>query len=164
MGTALKIRQIETRDLDTVSAICMASFTASVADTLAGEGVATFSTIASAEALRARMKADNLMLVAECDGGVRGVVELREGRHIAMLFVEPDYQRQGIGGKLLAAVLDRAGVETVTVRASLSSVAMYEKHGFACKGEVSELAGLVYQPMEIDLDEVRQSDAAKPRR
>jgi hypothetical protein len=45
----------------------------------------------------------------------------------------------------------RAG--TVTVSASLSSVAVYEKYGFECKGDIAKSAGLVYQPMEIELNE-----------
>ncbi len=164
MGIALKIRLMEKHDVNTASAICMASFTASVAGTLAEEGVSTFSKIAAADALLDRMQADSLLLVAECDGHIRGVVELREDRHIAMLFVEPAYQRQGIGRKLLAAALDRARAETVTVRASLSSVPAYEKYGFTCTGDVSESVGLVYQSMEIDLDKARLVEAAKPRR
>lgn len=130
----------------------MDSFLQSVAGTLSDEGVATFSNIAARDAFLARMKGDNLVLVADSDENVEGVIELKEGRHVAMLFIRPERQKSGIGRKLLSAALDHATVGAVTVSASLSSVAAYEKYGFECRGQVGESAGLVYQPMELKLN------------
>jgi len=142
---------MEEKDVKPVSAICMASFLRSVADTLSQEGISTFSNIAATNAFLDRMKGDNLMLVAENNGKIEGVIELKEGRHVAMLFISIERQKKGIGRKLLSSALNHAKVETVTVSASLSSVPAYEKYGFECKGKVGESAGLVYQPMEIKL-------------
>lgn len=146
------IRKMKEKDLDAVSATCMNSFLASVADTLSNEGILTFTNIAKSNAFLDRMKKDNLILVAEKDGKIEGVIELKEGRHIAMLFVNPECQKEGIGRKLLSSAMNYAKVKTVTVSASLSSVPAYEKYGFECKGEASESAGLAYQPMEIEFD------------
>ena len=160
----MKIRKMEEKDLDAVSAICMDSFSKSVAGTLLAEGLSTFSKIADSDSFLNRMKEDNLMLVAECNGRIEGVIELKEGRHVAMLFVSPKYQNKGVGKKLLSSALSRATVDTVTVSASLSSVPVYKKYGFECKGGKSESAGMVYQPMEIELNKALQADAAEPRR
>ena len=146
------IRAMEEKDLETVSAICLAAFTQSVADSLSEQGIATFATVADSKSFGKRIHEDNVILVAECDGKVQGVVELKEGRHIAMLFVRPEQQKQGIGTKLLSAVLDQARVKHVTVKASLSSVPAYQKYGFECMGEVGEAAGLVYQPMAFEVN------------
>lgn len=146
------IRALEEKDLEAVSAICMAAFTQSVADSLSEQGIATFATVATSEAFGKRMHEDNVILVAERDGEVQGVVELKEGRHVAMLFVLPGQQKKGIGNKLLSSVLKQARVASVTVKASLSSVTAYQKYGFKCTGEVGEAAGLVYQPMEMQLN------------
>ncbi|MCP1340549.1 GNAT family N-acetyltransferase [Idiomarina sp. M1R2S28] len=146
------IRKMEEKDLEAVSAICLASFLQSVADSLSDEGVSTFSTIAASHSFGERMKGDNLMLVAESDGKTVGVIELKQGRHVAMLFVSPDYQKKGVGKKLLAAALEHARTDIVTVSASLSSVPAYEKYGFECKGATGESEGLIYQPMEIELN------------
>ena len=146
------VRKMEEKDLESVSATCMASFQQSVAGTLSEEGVSTFSKIAATNAFLERMKGDNLVLVAEIDGKVEGVIELKEGRHVAMLFINPECQKKGIGKALLSSALNYAKVETITVSASLSSVPAYEKYGFKCKGGVDESAGLVYQPMEITLN------------
>ncbi|VAW99026.1 hypothetical protein MNBD_GAMMA19-592, partial [hydrothermal vent metagenome] len=74
--------------------------------------------------------------------------------HVAMLFVESEYQKKGVGRKLLSSALSYARVDTVTVSASLSSVTVYKKYGFECKGDIAESTGLVYQPMEIELNRV----------
>ncbi len=99
------------------------------------------------------------MLVAECDGEIEGVIELKEGCHVAMLFVEPEKQMKGIGRRLLSSALSYARVGTVTVSASLSSVPAYRKYGFECKGDIAESAGLIYQPMEIELNKSIQPTA-----
>lgn len=61
------VRKMEEKDLEDVSAICLASFSKSVAETSPEDGVATFSTIAASSAFSERMKGDNLILVAEKD-------------------------------------------------------------------------------------------------
>ncbi|WP_212652364.1 GNAT family N-acetyltransferase [Marinomonas sp. CT5] len=154
------IRKMEEKDLEAVSAVCMDSFLQSVADTLSDEGISTFSSISRCNAFLDRMKQDNLMLVAENEGKIEGVIELKEGRHVAMLFIRPESQKSGIGRKLLSSALNHAKVETVTVSASLTSVPAYEKYGFECNGEVGESAGLVYQPMEIKLNKAMHATSA----
>lgn len=143
------IRPLLESDLDAISVVCVDSFMATVALELSAQGVATFLGVASAEAFGARMKEDNAILVAEEEGRAVGVIELKEGRHVAMFFVAPAHQRKGIGKALLAAVLPQMRGDVVTVRASLSSVPAYVGYGFECSGEVGEVAGLVYQPMAL---------------
>lgn len=151
------VRKMDVKDIEAVSAICCASFSHSIADTLSEEGKETFANIAANNAFLGRMKGDNLMLVSENDKKIEGIIELKEGRHIAMLFISPDRQKKGIGRNLLSSALKHAKVDTVTVSASLSSILAYEKYGFECKGEAKESAGLVYQPMEIKLNGAKQT-------
>lgn len=150
MVETVNIREMHDRDVDAVSAICMAAFSQAVADTLSDEGVATFSNIAATNAFLDRMQGDNRLLVAENHGTIVGVIELKEGRHVAMFFVSPGCQQQGIGRMLLRAALEHARVDTVTVSASLSSVPAYKKYGFVCRGDSAESAGLIYQPMVFE--------------
>ncbi|WP_296047698.1 GNAT family N-acetyltransferase [uncultured Alteromonas sp.] len=154
------IRKLEEKDLEAVSAICMSAFFNSVAGTLTDEGVATFSKIAACDAFFDRMKGDTVMLVAESGEIIEGVIELKESRHVAMFFIRPERQKSGIGRKLLSSVLSHASGETVTVSASLSSVAAYEKYGFECTGGVGESAGLVYQPMELKFNKAMHAKSA----
>lgn len=147
------IRAITRDDLSDVSQICMAAFMGSVASGLSEEGIGTFKCIAAADSFAERMDGDNVILVACSGAQIQGVIELKEGRHIAMLFVRPDAQGKGIGRKLMAAVRPWCRTATVTVSASLTSVSAYEQFGFQCTGEPGEIAGLKYQPMEWQVTE-----------
>lgn len=145
----MPIRAMTTADLPRVSQICMQAFMTSVAGTLSQQGIDTFSQIAASESFRTRLENDNTMLVYVDGDDVLGVVELKAGRHLAMLFVDPLHQGRGIGRQLVATILRQAETEQVTVSASMSSVLAYLRYGFQCCGEVAESAGLVYQPMQI---------------
>lgn len=142
-----RIRPAHADDLPAISRVCMAAFNAAVAPTLGAEGIATFGSVATADAFGARLHGDNHILVAEQDTRIVGVVELKEGRHLAMLFVDPDCQGQGIGRALFQAVLPQLRAPSMSVRASLNAVAAYQRYGFVLDGEVGEFNGLVYQPL-----------------
>ncbi|MHC9085321.1 GNAT family N-acetyltransferase [Luteimonas sp. RIT-PG2_3] len=145
------LRAAVVEDLEAVSALCIDAFTRAVAPSLSAQGIATFAQIAAADSFRSRMAGDNEILVMQDDAGLQGVVELKQGRHLAMLFVAPGRQQQGIGRALVAAAVERAREDVLTVSASLSSVPAYLRFGFACSGEVAESSGLVYQPMQKPL-------------
>ncbi|MEN5358003.1 GNAT family N-acetyltransferase [Stenotrophomonas sepilia] len=141
------IRPARVDDLPAISAVCLAAFTAAVAPSLSATGIATFGNVAAADAFGERLHGDNHILVAEQDDRIVGVVELKEGRHLAMLFVDPGCQGQGIGHALFEAVLPQVREPALTVRASLNAVPTYLRYGFVIDGEACEFNGLVYQQM-----------------
>jgi predicted N-acetyltransferase YhbS len=143
------IRPARADDLAAISAICMAAFHEAVAPSLSAQGVATFTQVAAADAFAERLQGDNHILVAEQDRDIVGVIELKEGRHLAMLFVAPACQGQGIGHALLQAVLPQLRAPAMSVRASLNAVPTYQRYGFVIDGEVGEFNGLVYQPLSL---------------
>jgi len=142
------IRTATLADTDAISAVCMAAFTASVAPSLGAQGIATFTAVAQPQAFQQRIEAGHVVLVCELGNALVGVAELKQGRHVAMLFVAPQLQRGGVGAALMARLLTHAQADVVTVSASLTSVPAYQRYGFACSGDVAEIHGLVYQPME----------------
>ncbi|MEG0245913.1 MAG: GNAT family N-acetyltransferase [Pseudomonas sp.] len=144
----MQVRKLTHDDLPHTSALCLDAFMQAVAPSLSAEGVATFAKVAAAQAFAERMTGDNLMLVYVVEETLAGLIELKEGRHVAMLFVAPGWQRRGVGTRLMAAALEQAREAVVTVSASLPSVAAYQRYGFVLAGDVGEYAGLVYQPME----------------
>ncbi len=142
------IRPLRAGDLPAASALCMDAFTHAVAPSLSAQGIATFAAVAAQAAFAQRMTLDNGMWVFDRDGTLYGVAELRQGRHVGLLFVAPNCQRQGVGRALMEALLAHARAPEVTVSASLNSVPAYQRYGFDCTGPVAEAAGLVYQPMQ----------------
>lgn len=145
----MAVRALLAADLEQASRVCMAAFMGAVAESLPPLGIETFARIASVEGFRARMVQDNVMLAYAQEDRLIGFAELKEGRHVAMLFVDPAAQQQGVGKALMAAMIEQARVEVLTVSASLSSVPAYERYGFTCTGEAAESSGLRYQPMEM---------------
>lgn len=142
-----KIRPARVDDLPAISAVCLAAFNAAVAPTLGADGIATFASVAAADAFGVRLQGDNQILVAEQEDRVVGVIELKAGRHLAMLFVDPACQGQGIGHALFEAVLPQVREPVLTVRASLNAVPTYLRYGFVLDGDAGEFNGLVYQQM-----------------
>lgn len=136
----------DTRD---VSRIVVSAFLDSVASGLSQEGINTFYDLSSPEAFTKRLTEDNNILVYEDQGRILGMIELKEGRHVAMLFVSPAHQNQGIGKQLIEAALTCRRVQTVTVSASIPSVAAYQNYGFNVVGSEEEKQGLRYIPMQI---------------
>lgn len=128
----------------------------SVAPSLSNEGIETFQSIASVNSFSNRMEKDNAILVYEEKGKVKGVIELKEGRHVAMLFVAPDFQKRGVGRALVSAITPYIRSETITVSASLNSISAYSRYGFICTGNPEENSGLKYQPMELKLNAALQ--------
>ena len=147
----MQIREIREKDAESISMICMRSFETSIASSLPCEGVLTFTKIAKASAFLERMQQDNTILVAEDKQRIVAVIELKAGHHIAMFFVDPDFQNKGVGRALFSAILPHVRTDILTVSASLSSIDIYKKYGFEYAGEVGESAGLVYQPMELEV-------------
>jgi GNAT superfamily N-acetyltransferase len=86
-----------------VSLLAREVFIQFVAAQYEAEGVEEFGRYESAEAFSQRQEPDHVSLVAEQDGELIGMLQLRESSHVAMLFIRPSCQRQGIGRALLAA-------------------------------------------------------------
>ncbi len=95
--------------------------------------------------------------VAESDGRLVGVVDVKEAMHISLFFVEPDVLGRGIGRGLLNHAISRAraakpGLTRLTVNSSPWAVPVYQALGFVRTGEESEQHGIRFVPMELQLD------------
>ncbi len=83
-----------------------------------------------------------------------GMIEIRENKFISLLFVDKNYQGQGIAKALFEASLLEmrqrdAALEKVYVHASPFSVPIYRKMGFVATGIMCEENGIKYVPMEM---------------
>lgn len=105
------------------------------------------------EKIAEKMSADNFRFhLAEDNGGLIGVVAVRDNKHLYYLFVAKSHQKQGLS----RALLERAKSESLpfndsgvfTVNASNYAVKAYERLGFVLKGTTQETNGVLYIPME----------------
>ena len=88
------------------------------------------------------------MLGAFADGRLVGVIATRSaGAHIALFFVEREYQGRGIGKKLFQRMLGGVPVSRLTVNSSPFAVPIYHKLGFLDTDKEQTVNGLRFTPM-----------------
>jgi ribosomal protein S18 acetylase RimI-like enzyme len=93
--------------------------------------------------------------VAAVGDEVVGVCALKNTSHLYYLFVRKDFQGRGIARQLW----DRArsfspeggNTKVFTVNSSLYAIPVYEKFGFKVNGERTEIKGIAYIPMRLEL-------------
>ena len=122
----------------------------------AEEGVANFHRfVTDTELRRLFMTGEYQLFVAIYEGKIRGIISLREKKHISLLFVEGSYHRKGIGKSLISYARARAAeekkMECITVNASPYAVGFYQKQGFCKLGEEMTADGIRFTPMKMIL-------------
>jgi putative acetyltransferase len=87
------------------------------------------------EAFSARL-ASALTLLAVIDGRTAGFASLKGGEEIDMLFVDPEFARQGVGRALVDALTRLAGArgaKRLTTEASDVAKPLFERQGFTAE-------------------------------
>ena len=83
-------------------------------------------------------------------GRAIGTGRLLPDGHIGRMAVIKEWRRQGIGAKLLEALIAEAGKRghaDVALSAQLQAAEFYRSHGFVAEGKVYEEAGILHQKM-----------------
>ncbi|MGL5968900.1 MAG: GNAT family N-acetyltransferase [Kluyvera sp.] len=78
--------------------------------------------------------AESRVLVATVDARPVGFITAM-GNDIDLLFVAPDYSRQGVASALLDALFAQIPTGTLTVEASITARPCFERHGFVIVAE-----------------------------
>ena len=90
--------------------------------------------------IRAALREDRLI----------GVLAMRDGRHICLLFVDPSFHRQGIARALVQTAADFArenGQKQLTVNSSPYAVPVYHRLGFSDLSAEQTADGIRFAPM-----------------
>ncbi len=155
MSDNVTIRSMKAGEEREVCDLVSRVFDEYVAGDFSAEGVREFYRYADPGAMAERRRQGDRVLVAEEDGGILGMLELKWPDHIAMLFVED--RGRGLGRALVEKGLRMCGrgapgVEEVGVHASLYAVPLYRKLGFEATGPKRTENGITYLPMVIRLE------------
>ena len=131
-------------------------FRASVAPHYSQEGIDEFLRYVEPEAMASRTRANHFVLVAEQEGKMVGMVEMRHCDHISLLFVEGDFRRQGVAGGLVRGAIEtcirsQSAVDRVTVNSSPNAVEAYKNMGFQPTGPEQTRNGIRFVPMAFGL-------------
>ena len=148
----MRIRPFRPEDAPDIMHLTGRCFEESIRPFYTEEGALLFYTYILPQQLCERAANGALLLVAEEDGNVIGVAELRDGNHLSMFFVEPEFQNSGIGRKLLeklwglAKKLDHS-IKGFTTYAAPGAVEAYRHLGFEATGAETLESGVRYTPM-----------------
>jgi putative acetyltransferase len=77
-----------------------------------------------------------LTLIAVIDGRTAGFASLKDGEEIDMLFVDPEFARQGVGRALVEALTKLAearGAQRLTTEASDTAKPLFDRLGFTAQ-------------------------------
>jgi predicted GNAT family N-acyltransferase len=93
-------------------------------------------------------------LNSECIGTARLVTLLGNLGRIGRMAVLPIYRGQGIGGKLLSALIELSksqGITQLELHAQVSAIAFYGQYGFIAQGDIYDEAGIAHRDMILSI-------------
>lgn len=143
---SLRIRLIAPSEYGLAAQLVLGVFQHSVASSMEPQGVKTFLEYSTSDSIRARDTSGCVTYVALMDSELVGVLHVKNGDHISLLFVRPELQGNGIGRALIRAA-DATHV-LATVNSSTNAVRAYESYGFAASGPALVSDGIRYVPMQ----------------
>jgi len=115
-----------------------------------GTGTEAFRSQTSEQAFRRYLASPRYgYLTAQDNGRIVGFIGLRDRSHVMHLFVDPAYQRTGLGRQLWEAARSRDALPSYTVNSSLNAQGFYQALGFQVAGPAREAYGVAYIPMML---------------
>lgn len=150
------IRRATADDWDGAMELAFRVFLKYEAEEYGTEGLRNFAQFITDEDLKKMfLLGEYLLFVAEIDDKLIGLISLRSGNHISLLFVDENYHRKGIGTRLVRHLqeymLQNTSQQKLTVFASPYGVPFYHKIGFTDIGKETHKDGIIYTPMEFYL-------------
>ncbi len=121
------------------------------------QGIRTFEHFIRRENMEQNMDSGEMVFFGAYEANqLIGVVAMRNGFHVSLLFVGKEYQRQGVARRLIrraaAYCLEQdPALRHITVNASPNGVPAYLAMGFYPLSEEQKKEGMRFTPMRIDL-------------
>ena len=119
-------------------------------------GVKTFRHFIEYDSMRDRVRGGEMQFWGcYINNYLVGVIALRQGQHISLLFVRDKFHHLGIAAKLLrvaVAAVENAHppIRAVTVNSSPYAVEFYKKMGFKPLGEEKKADGIRFTSMRLE--------------
>lgn len=156
MEVPYQIRNAYRDEWEDAMSLAWRTFLRFEADVYSPEGVRNFENFITDSTLYRMFVVGSYQLFVALDGKkIVGMLTLRGGTHISLLFVDEKYHRKGIGRALLQYMSNYLLTETqasrVTVNASPYGVEFYHRLGFRDLRPQERKDGIIYTPMEFVL-------------
>lgn len=140
--------------------LAVRSFNEFIAPGFPEEGIGKFYEYANYRALRERLESDYFVMVAEIEGKLAGMIEIKKHRHVSMLYVDKKYQRRGVATRLLEEAIglirkNSPEIRKITVNSSRHATVFYEEMGFRQRSSERIINGIPHTPMSLLLRELK---------
>jgi predicted GNAT family N-acyltransferase len=125
-----------------------------VAPVYSKNGVAKFLGMLSPDGLNETSNGRNSFLIlAKEQSKIIGMLSLINESHIALVFVDTEHQRKGVGKNLINEAIKKclkrnSNLSAITVSASPNSRSFYEKMDFKAQGDEIDEDGMRFTPMQ----------------
>jgi GNAT superfamily N-acetyltransferase len=154
----LVILDVNPDQVDDIVAMIQTAFDRFIAPGFKNEGNEYFRRFIRPADLQERFALGSVMLTARWGGQLAGMIEVRDGTHIALLFTDERFQQRGVARSLLRAAVARCRehrpeLDKITVNAAPSAVTVYERLGFVAIDGPQEKYGVRFVPMEKRLND-----------
>jgi len=152
----LEIRNATIDDAQAISSLVMVTAKAQLRDEFSDDGWVLFQRLLSEKTQidLLKNKAFNYR-VAIINNEIVGVLAAKNISHLFHFFIHPNWQNQGVGGKLWASYLQNISaiksINSVTVNASDFALKFYLKIGFTIKQPRKINNGMCFTAMEYSL-------------
>ena len=153
-----KIEEFKRGEEFDVAALIKTVFNEFVAPDYSKAGNDFFYTYIEPAKMLERFSRGDVLLTAKAHNAIIGFIEVRDGNHIALLFVDTAWQRKGIAEKLVAKAIASCrekgeALRGFEVNASPYSEKIYAKMGFKKTADMQNINGLRFVPMAMELCE-----------
>lgn len=143
----VEISRLELSELSEAKKLVKKVFMTFEAPDYSKEGVAHFLTYLDEE-LEMVLSVNQVQVWCGKDARqIVGLLAVRLPAHVALLFVDEAYHRQGIAKQLFQEMLSELMPEQVTVNSSPYAVPIYERLGFQIEGNEKTVSGIRFQSM-----------------
>lgn len=159
----ISVRAAYHTEWDDAMALAWRTFMQFVAEDYTPEGVESFQNFVTDGLLHRMFLVGECRLFGAYDNGVMiGMIALRQGTHISLLFVDRKYHMRGIGRLLVDYVADYAlygeARRRITVNSSPYATEFYHRVGFTDTDVPQTSQGVIYTPMERLLGTVKNNN------
>ena len=153
---SFQIRKAQKEDWEDAMELAFKTFLKYEGFEYGAEGIRNFAEFVTDESLKKMfLLGEYLLFVAVEEENIIGLISLRSGNHISLLFVDSDYHRCGVGTSLIkylqSYLLMHTRHQKMTVNAAPYGIPFYHKLGFKDTGYETKKDGIIYTPMEFYL-------------
>ena len=153
MEPFIHYREAQLEDMIAISNLVLRVFDEYVGSGYSLDGQSIFHSYVQPDAIQKRFCAgSSFIFVALHDKKIIGTIEVKNGNHISVLFVDKRYHKMGIAKHLISMAIEKASninlITEITVNSSPYAVDIYKRLGFLQLDKEIERDGIRHTPMK----------------